>query len=457
MSSSFEKDFCGGAFWNTTLTWDSEHPDFTKCFHKTILSWCPIVVLLFFSSLELPNYFSSNNPNRKIPWSPLTIIKLCATSGLVIVNIAEFILIGVTDSDDDPLTDVYPVDYITASVFLLSYILSLDFLILAIRYGIRTSTAQFFFYLISVICEGINFRSAVRRITHPEEEETYPVSEHGSKILIGLVSFQYGLIIILFILNFFADKEPEQYDEKLKNIPNLSPEISASFPSKLTFFWATPLLWKGYRNTLNPAMLWSMNPKITSEGVVPHFDACFNREVEIVNKKKQTTSYSELPISEKELEKAKISILFPLIKTFGPEFLIGSCLKVCHDLLATAAPQIMDLIIEYVTMKYCDPDMIDKKDGQIECNAEEKETAYNWKGYLFAGLLLATTICQSILLNQYFVRMYIVSMKIKTALTSAIYRKALVMSNSARKESTVGEIVNLMSVDVQKFMVRYDI
>jgi len=116
MSSSFEKDFCGGAFWNTTLTWDSEHPDFTKCFHKTILSWCPIIVLLFFSSLELPSYFSSNNPNRKIPWSPLTIIKLCATSGLVIVNIAEFILIGVTDSDDDPLTDVYPVDYITASV-----------------------------------------------------------------------------------------------------------------------------------------------------------------------------------------------------------------------------------------------------------------------------------------------------------------------------------------------------
>ena len=47
----------------------------------------------------------------------------------------------------------------------------------------------------------------------------------------------------------------------------------------------------------------------------------------------------------------------------------------------------------------------------------------------------------------------IVSMNIRTALISTIYKKALVMSNSARKESTVGEIVNLMSVDVQRFMV----
>ena len=457
MSSKFEENFCGGDFWNTTLTWDSEHPDFTNCFQRTVLSWCPIILLLFFSGFELPNYFSSNNPNRKIPWSTLNITKLCATSGLIMVNITELILIGITGVDDDPLTDVHPVDYIAASVFLLSYILSFGFLLLAIRYGIRTSPSQFFFYLISVICEGINFRSVVRRKTHPqEEEESYPVSEDGTNILLCLVAFQYGFIIILFISNFFADKEPEQYDEKLKNISNLSPEMSASFPSKLTFFWATPLMWKGYRTPLEPANLWTMNPKITSGGVVPLFDACFSHEVEKAETKPKTIPNSE-EISEKELLKAKISILFPLIKTFGSEFFIGSCHKVCYDLLVMVTPQIMDLMIGYVTIKYCDLDMIDKDSNPVECNTEDKEKAYNWKGYLFAGLLLATTICQSLILNQYFIRMYVVSMKIRTALISAIYRKALVMSNAARKESTVGEIVNLMSVDVQRFMVRHDI
>lgn len=48
--------------------------------------------------------------------------------------------------------------------------------------------------------------------------------------------------------------------------------------------------------------------------------------------------------------------------------------------------------------------------------------------------------------------MFIVGLRIRTALISAIYRKSLKMSSSARKESTVGEIVNLMSVDAQRFM-----
>lgn len=37
-------------------------------------------------------------------------------------------------------------------------------------------------------------------------------------------------------------------------------------------------------------------------------------------------------------------------------------------------------------------------------------------------------------------------------MVGSIYKKALRLSNAARKESTVGEIVNLMAVDAQRFM-----
>lgn len=73
-----------------------------------------------------------------------------------------------------------------------------------------------------------------------------------------------------------------------------------------------------------------------------------------------------------------------------------------------------------------------------------------WKGYIYAVALLACATVQTMLLAHYFTRMYLVGMRIRTALTSAIYRKSLRMSNAARKESTVGEIVNLMSVDAQR-------
>lgn len=75
-----------------------------------------------------------------------------------------------------------------------------------------------------------------------------------------------------------------------------------------------------------------------------------------------------------------------------------------------------------------------------------------WKGYFYAFLLFLTAVLQTLVLSQYFHRMFVVGLRMRTALIAAIYRKALRMSNSARKESTVGEIVNLMSVDAQRFM-----
>ena len=111
-------------------------------------------------------------------------------------------------------------------------------------------------------------------------------------------------------------------------------------------------------------------------------------------------------------------------------------LKVIYDLLSMAAPQIMKLMIDFV-----------------ESRAMGNKEQY-WKGYLYGFLLLAATIFQSIMLGQYFERMYIVAMNVRTSMISTIYRKSLRMSNSAKKESTQGQIVNLMSVDVQRFMVR---
>lgn len=75
-----------------------------------------------------------------------------------------------------------------------------------------------------------------------------------------------------------------------------------------------------------------------------------------------------------------------------------------------------------------------------------------WRGYLYAGLLFGVASTQTLFLAQYFHRMFLVGLRIRTALISAIFRKALVLSNAARKESTVGEIVNLMAVDAQRFM-----
>ncbi|XP_010784311.1 multidrug resistance-associated protein 1-like, partial [Notothenia coriiceps] len=62
------------------------------------------------------------------------------------------------------------------------------------------------------------------------------------------------------------------------------------------------------------------------------------------------------------------------------------------------------------------------------------------------------TCVQSIILQKYFHVCFVSGMRLRTAIIGAVYRKALVISSAARRSSTVGEIVNLMSVDAQRFM-----
>ena len=57
-----------------------------------------------------------------------------------------------------------------------------------------------------------------------------------------------------------------KYDERIKVLNNPCPQIKASFLSRLTYFWATPLLWKGFRQPLTTDDLWDMDPVVTSRG-----------------------------------------------------------------------------------------------------------------------------------------------------------------------------------------------
>uniref|UniRef100_A0A8D0HCQ5 Canalicular multispecific organic anion transporter 1 n=1 Tax=Sphenodon punctatus TaxID=8508 RepID=A0A8D0HCQ5_SPHPU len=119
-----------------------------------------------------------------------------------------------------------------------------------------------------------------------------------------------------------------------------------------------------------------------------------------------------------------------LIRTFGGNLLQSVAFKIVHDLLVFANPQLLKLMISFVA----DP------------------AAYVWQGYLYAVLLFVTALVQSLCLQQYFQLCFQLGLSVRTALMAAIYKKALTVSNAARKESTVGETVNLMSADAQRFM-----
>jgi ATP-binding cassette, subfamily C (CFTR/MRP), member 1 len=74
-----------------------------------------------------------------------------------------------------------------------------------------------------------------------------------------------------------------------------------------------------------------------------------------------------------------------------------------------------------------------------------------WKGLLFSFALFGVFLLTSILNGQYFYKCFLVGFRIRASLINSIFRKAMKISNNAKKDTTVGEIVNLMAVDAQRF------
>uniref|UniRef100_A0A8B9S070 ABC-type glutathione-S-conjugate transporter n=1 Tax=Accipiter nisus TaxID=211598 RepID=A0A8B9S070_9AVES len=118
-----------------------------------------------------------------------------------------------------------------------------------------------------------------------------------------------------------------------------------------------------------------------------------------------------------------------LCKTFWQNLLLSVAFKLVHDGLVFVSPQLLKLLIAFVS----------------------DEESFAWQGYLYAILLFLTALIQSLCLQQYFSLCFQLGINVRASLIAAIYKK-VGMALATRKESTVGETVNLMSADAQRFM-----
>lgn len=74
-----------------------------------------------------------------------------------------------------------------------------------------------------------------------------------------------------------------------------------------------------------------------------------------------------------------------------------------------------------------------------------------WKGFFYAALLFVSAAFKTLISQEFFNRNELISLRIRSALIPLIYKKALLISNTVRKQTTVGEIMNLMAIDTNRF------
>ncbi|XP_037884218.1 multidrug resistance-associated protein 1 isoform X11 [Glossina fuscipes] len=438
-------EFCGSTFWDANETWYTNNPDFTPCFEQTVLVWAPCSFLWLFSIFDF--YYLKASLDKNIPWNKLNISKLLLTLSLLLLTAVDFFSALVKEGNNETADLIYPVDVWTPVVKFATFLLIFIFIPLNRKYGVQTSGCQFLFWLLLVIFSIPRCRTEVRAKRDRDnvlqsvtvDKPDYSWDEY--KYISFMVYFAFSCAMLF--LNCFADAMPR--DTKYDRSENEIPENSASFLSRVTYQWFDGMALKGYRKPLEEKDLWDLRAQDSCKEIMPIFAYYWNKNVRKYYKLgavqpkaqyKDGTVIFDNPHVKMGNKKGMASIMPPIIRSFGGVFLFGSMMKLFCDILTFVQPQILRLIIAFVE---------DNANGETESQPE-------WKGILYSALLFLVAAAQTFILGQYFQRMFIVGLRIRTALINAIYRKALVISNTARKESTVGEIVNLMAVDAQRFM-----
>ncbi|XP_037610531.1 canalicular multispecific organic anion transporter 2 isoform X7 [Sebastes umbrosus] len=424
-------------FWVANQTFHTDRPDLPECFQLTVLSWLPCIYLWAVCPIYL--FYLKKNNRGYIMMSIMNRSK--TVFGLLLWIVCWIDLFYTLHELTKP-----PIYFVTPLVLGMTMLLA-TFLIQFERLrGVQSSGVLFIFWFLSVLCAIVPFRSKILQASSQ--------SEVTDKLRFTTFYFYFGLVVCELILCCFNEKPP-LFSTAVTD-PNSCPETTAGFLSTMTFWWFTSMAIKGYKMPLESKDLWSLNQRDSSKVTVPKLLNEWEKEQTKAKSDQNLSSqavYSKPPpsttnhigaggggesgpeevevlLSNQKASSRQPSFLRALIKAFGPYFLIGSAFKLMQDVITFVNPQLLRMLISFTKQK----------------------GAPDWWGYSLAFLMFFTAFLQTLILHHHFQYCFVTGMNVRTAIIGAIYRKALVITNAAKRSSTVGEVVNLMSVDAQRFM-----
>ncbi|KAG4434234.1 hypothetical protein IFR05_010276 [Cadophora sp. M221] len=224
--------------------------------------------------------------------------------------------------------------------------------------------------------------------------------------------FGFALSWVEFALEWLVEKKTSDY-HAIGDDEECPVEYATVF-SILTFSWMTPMMRYGYKKYLTEDDLWNLAKRDTTKATGATFQEAWDYELE--NKKNP-------------------SLWIAIFHSFSGPYFRGSLFKTVSDTLAFVQPQLLRLLIQFI--------------GSYKKNHPTPPEP-PIRGVAIALAMFAVSVGQTMALHQYFQRAFETGMRIKTALTAAIYGKSLKLSNEGRASKSTGDIVNYMAVDTQR-------
>ncbi|XP_015835557.1 probable multidrug resistance-associated protein lethal(2)03659 [Tribolium castaneum] len=204
------------------------------------------------------------------------------------------------------------------------------------------------------------------------------------------------------------DKQRSQLNPTKQSI---HPKQKASFLSNVFFCWALPLFVKGFKKDLSEEDLYGPLKAHDSKRLGDLLEAAWIKE---------------------ESTRRNPSFWRAIIKVFGREFgLLGLYVIVIEFFIKMSQPLFLGKLMEYYT--------------------PNQETMSKTTAWYYAVGIVAMSFANALLGHSCVFGLMHLGMKVRVASCSLIYRKALRLSKSALVDTTVGQMVNLLSNDVNRF------
>uniref|UniRef100_A0AAQ4RIZ8 ATP binding cassette subfamily C member 4 (PEL blood group) n=1 Tax=Gasterosteus aculeatus aculeatus TaxID=481459 RepID=A0AAQ4RIZ8_GASAC len=211
--------------------------------------------------------------------------------------------------------------------------------------------------------------------------------------------------------------------EPLQKEARDNPSASANLLSKIFFCWLNPLFRIGYQRKLEEDDMYNVLPEDASHRLGEELQCYWNREVQQAAK----------DLHPPRLSKALVQCYWRPYSTVLIHHTHTFHLLFFQEVIKVIQPVLLGKIIEFFE------------------NNQASSTAAVFEAYSFALGISLATISLSVLHHLYFYHVQRAGMKIRVAMCHMIYRKALCLNSKALAKTTTGQIVNLLSNDVNKF------
>ncbi|KAJ3318494.1 hypothetical protein HDV06_000427 [Boothiomyces sp. JEL0866] len=258
-----------------------------------------------------------------------------------------------------------------------------------------SSTSCLLFWLLNLIVALIKLRTAV---------------ELSPKTVSWFIGEAVGSLLV-FILELIPKGKLEY--QALDQDDHESPEQSANIFSSVLFIWLDPMMKLGHSKALEIEDLWSLSESMTAA----YNSAIFQRNIKT------------------ELANEHPWLFKTLVVSFGREFMLAGVFELVAVTSTMAKPLLLEMMMQF--------------SRSYESESEIKPQPYTY-GFVYAFGIFGVSAVSSICMQHYFYEILKMGVRVRAAITAAVYEKALKLSSKARQTSTVGEITNYMSVDADR-------